>query len=122
MATLTLNGQSYNVDLEPLKETLIMGAVDLIDSKTSGGIKEEILHTAVKKACEMGMGMLGLVKQDRNDDPILIMLGHIIELGFNHIEQNGFVLKGEKIIEEVVEAIEPEVLEAPKEAPNDEQN
>jgi hypothetical protein len=90
---LQINEEEYQVSTEPLKDRIAEGIDQMLADK---GGDHLALRGVVKGACQMGMSVLGLKKQDRNDDPIKIVLLHVLGLIFDGLEKNGLHLVGEK--------------------------
>lgn len=88
---LTVNDTVYEVDMAPLKARAAEGIQAMIDKKDDQSM---ILRQAVKAACQMAMPTLGIVKKDRNDDPIQLVAGRVAEMIFEGIEKHGLEVKG----------------------------
>jgi hypothetical protein len=91
---LTINNVTYEVDMAPLRERAAEGIKTLINDK--GGVNP-VFKQAVKAACGMAMGMIGLEKQHRNDDPIELVAMHVVGLIFDGVEAQGLKIAGEEI-------------------------
>jgi peroxiredoxin family protein len=89
---LNLNGVNYEVNMEPLKQRALEAAAQLIQS--DGNV---VLKTAVKSACTMAMPMLGLEKKDRNDNPISIVVNHIMTKIFDDVDDRGLTIVGQLV-------------------------
>jgi hypothetical protein len=106
---LTVNNElHFDVDTEPLQARVMEGIQQMLGDK---GGDHQMLRGAVKAACTMGMGALGLKKQDRNDDPIEIVLKHIAGLLFDGLEKQGLHLSGEQLPAPKTESDEDEHID-----------
>lgn len=125
MANLTINNgeAQYKVDLQPIKDALATKIEAFLEKGKDASTfsKEGMIQAGVKEVCNIGMKAVGLEKQDRNDDPIKIMVGYLIDLGFNALETNGLALVGEKIDAVLPGTVTEAASDAPASVPTQEQ-